>query len=168
MSTRWNYFLLWGMLRVSSEVFAQRLFIYWSVFVHKGVCKTQQGRQVYQKRTDWRLEKLSLRGSGTLSLIFKFWKPRNVKISFSWRGCGSNGHNTLSGVPFGQLSCPLARVWLEFLLKHSPCRFSMVKIVGRKAHLKVFLEHVFSQVRRLDAWEKKYLDGTGFKFTYEI
>ena len=26
---------------------------------------------------------------------------------YNWRGCGSNEHNTLSWVPFGQLSCPL-------------------------------------------------------------
>ena len=35
-----------------------------------------------------------------------FYAHYVFKCLFS-RGCGSNGHNTQSGVPFGQLSCPL-------------------------------------------------------------
>ena len=35
------------------------------------------------------------------------YSQANTNFINDWRGCGTNGHNTLSGVPFGQLSCPL-------------------------------------------------------------
>ena len=66
------------------------------------------------------------------------------------RGSGSNGHNTLSGVPFGQLSLPLENlqgncglaVFQVGFSETQPARssladYSMGNIVGRKAPLTV-------------------------------
>ena len=56
--------------------------------------------------------------------------------TFYWKGCGSNRHSTLSGVPFGQRSCP----WKNLQGSLVPAVFQKIQpYPGQSWALSVFL-----------------------------